>query len=163
VIYIYRVIFFVAILILQFSIFPWFMSGFFEPDLLLACVILLGLLRNAETACLAGLFLGLLSDVNAGIILGCNALAWTQVGMASSAISNFLVVDSPFVQTVVTGLSCILAGCFEIVFYRISAVNEPFSNLVFVILTRSVITALVAWPLSKVMLRLGLISERRHA
>ncbi|MCD4654146.1 rod shape-determining protein MreD [bacterium] len=162
-IYVYRVMFFIVVLLLQFSIFPWFWNGLFEPDLLLATVILLGLLRNGETACLAGLFLGLLSDVNAGIILGSNALVWTQVGMVSTVIRNHLVVDSPMVQTVVTGLSCILAGCFGIVFYRISASNEPLGGLLLIVFTRSIVTAIVAWPLSRIMLHLGLISEQRHA
>ena len=162
-IHLYRVLYFLVILILQFSIFPRFWTGLFEPDLLLATVILLGLMNSGEMACIAGFFLGILADVNAGVILGCNAFAWTQVGMATSVVSQQLVVDNPVVQILMTGLSCILAGCFEIVFYRISAVNEPFGRLVLVILTRSMVTALVAWPLSRIMIRLKLVSEQRHA
>lgn len=151
------------LLTVQFSVLPRFWNGYFEPDLLLATVILLGMLRDGGSACIAGLLLGLLSDVNAGLIIGCNAFAWTQVGMASNILSNHLVVDTPLVQTAVTGFSCIIAGCFQIVFYRLTAVNEPFTRLLLLTLSRAFITALLAWPLSRIMLRIGLIPESRHA
>lgn len=162
-IYLYRMTYFCLILIFQFSIFPRFCNDFLEPDLLLATVIIFGLLKNGESACTAGFMLGLLSDVNGGIILGCNAFAWTQVGMATATISNHLLVDNPMVQTIMTGLCCILAGCFQIVFYRFSAVNEPLTWLLLVTLSRAMVTAVVAWPLSRIMMRIGLVSERRHA
>jgi len=157
------VLFYVVLLVVQFSVFPRFWGGFFEPDLLLATVIVLGMLRNGESACIAGFVLGLLSDVNAGLIIGCNAFAWTQVGMASHVLSNHLVVDSPVVQTAVTGFGCILAGCFQIVFYRLSAVNEPFTRLILLILSRAIATALIAWPIAELMRRSGLIPTKRHA
>jgi len=158
-----KIMVFAVLLVIQFSVLPRIGNGFFEPDLLLATVIILGMLRSGEAACLAGFALGLLSDVNAGLIIGCNAFAWTQVGMASNVLSNHLVVDTPVVQTAVTGFSCLIAGCFQIVFYRLTAVNEPLARLLLLTLSRAFVTALIAWPLSRLMLRIGLIPETRHA
>ncbi len=158
-----QAVFFVGVITLQFSIFPRFSTGYFEPDLLLIMIVLLSLHKSPVVACTMGFIIGLLHDVNSGGILGSNAFIWTQIAMMNAMLRNYLVVDSLLVQIVMTSISCVIAGSLHIILHQFAVLQEPVGHFFLLTLSRAFMTALLTWPISKAMFRTGLIAEHRNA
>lgn len=158
-----RTAFIFGMIIIQFCIFPRFFTIFFEPDLLLAIIVLVSLHRSAELSCTLAFLLGLMMDVHTGEILGGNAFIFTQTAMLNASIRKYLVYDSIPVQLSVTATSYLLAGCLQFILFRFTSLDEPGSYFFLVILSRALITAIFAIPLSLMMSRLGFFPEKTHA
>ncbi|MBN1880080.1 rod shape-determining protein MreD [bacterium] len=158
-----QAIFFILIIVLQFSIFPRLSINYFEPDLLLAVIVLMALHKSPETACAIGFIIGLLQDVNSGVIMGSNAFIWTQLAMMNAMLRNYVFIDSIPVQIVMVGGSSILAGVLYIILHQLAVMQEPMGQFLFLTVCRTLTTALITWPINRIMLRLGLIAELRHA
>ena len=154
---------FIVIMLTQFSIFPRFSMSYFEPDLLFIAVILLALHKGPVTACAAGFLAGLLKDVNAGVILGSNAFVWIQVAMLNAMIRNYLVVDSPLVQVVMVTTSSLIAGILHVILLQLTVMQEPAGHYFLLIGSRILATAFMTWPISSIMIRTDLITERHNA
>ena len=155
---------FLSILILtiiQFFLLPRFNLGMFQPDLLLAFTILTGLFHGLEAGVLAGFFFGIITDVNTGVLLGARAIAWTQAGFAAAIIREKLVVDNWLVQTAIVAAGSGLAGMFHIVFQAMSGVTESLSYSALVLLTQSIMTALLTVPMIWFMRWLRWVPEQR--
>ena len=159
----YRLSIMILLLIIQFSIIPRFPLGAFEPDLLLGMTILIGLFRGVEAGCLIGMILGLFSDANMGILLGSKALCWTQVGFAVALAGERLMIENRVVQTLVVFSGCLLAGLFQVVFYRVSAIDEPLWRLMFTSLMMAFSTSLLTVPLAALLSRMKLLPKEKHA
>lgn len=160
--YLYRILVMLGLLVLQFSIIPRFPLGVIEPDLLLGMTILISLFRGIEAGCISGLILGLFSDANMGILLGSKALCWTQVGFAVALIGERLMIENKFVQTTVVFTGCMLAGVFQVIFYRVSAIDEPFWNLMFTTLMMAIATSLLTIPLAALMSWMKLLPKEKN-
>lgn len=160
--YLYRILVMLGLLVLQFSIIPRFPLGVIEPDLLLGMTILISLFRGIEAGCISGLILGLFSDANMGILLGSKALCWTQVGFAVALTGERLMIENKFVQTTVVFTGCMLAGVFQVIFYRVSAIDEPFWNLMFTTLMMAIATSLLTIPLAALMSWMKLLPKEKN-
>ncbi len=159
---IYQFFFIVGLFIVQFDILPRFSLGFYEPNLLLCATILIGLFRGVEAGSVTGLLAGLLSDVDTGLILGAYALSWTQVGFTSAIIGEKLLIDNRFVQMIAVGIGCLLAGFFQILFYRLSYMEDPLWILILKNVSQSIMSTLFTIPLSILLYRLDVIPRQRH-
>jgi len=157
-----KIVFFAAVILIQFSIFPRFTLNYYEPDLLLAITILLGLMRGPEAGCIAGLTFGLLVDVNAGIIIGASAFSWVQVAFAAALLGDRLLIDNPLVQMFVVGCGTLFAGIFQIFFFRFASVEDPIWYLFLLTVSRAVITSIVTYPIAKILLHLNMIHSIRN-
>ena len=157
------VVFVIIVILIQFSLFPRLSISYFEPDLLLIIIVLLALQKGPSTACAAGFLAGLLKDVNAGIILGSNAFVWTQVAMLNAMIRNYLVVDSPPVQIVMVTTSSLIAGILHVILLQLTVMQEPTGHFFLLATSRILATALMTWPISRIMIRSGMVSERQNA
>lgn len=156
-------LFIIAVVMIQFSIFPRLSICYFEPDLLLIIIVLLALQKGPVTACAAGFLAGLLKDVNAGVILGSNAFVWTQVTMLNAMIRNYLVVDSPPVQIVMVTVSSLIAGILHVILLQLTVMQEPTGHFFLLAASRILATALMTWPISRIMILSGMVSERQNA
>lgn len=157
------VLFVIVVILIQFSILPRLSISYFEPDLLLIIIVLLALQKGPSTACAAGFLAGLLKDVNAGIILGSNAFVWTQVAMLNAMIRNYLVVDSLPVQIVMVTTSSLIAGVIHVILLQLTVMQEPTGHFFLLATSRILATALMTWPISRIMIRSGMVSERQNA
>ncbi len=119
----YRFLALFGLVVFQFTVLPRLAAGKFEPDILLAFTILIGLSRGKEAGCIAGFILGLLSDINLGTMLGTRALAWTQIGFSAAWIREWIVVESPLVKCLIVAGGAFLSGIFGIVFLHISDIE----------------------------------------
>lgn len=155
--------FIVVLIIIQFFILPRFLNIFFEPDLLLAVIVLFSLHRSPELSCTLAFFLGLIMDIHTGEILGGNAFIFTQTAMLNASIRKYLVYDSIPVQLSITATSYLLAGCIQFILLRFTTIDEPGSYYFLLILSQAIITAVFALPLSLLMSRLGFFTGKANA
>ncbi len=161
--WLYRFVFFLAALIVQFSILPRFGSIYLEPNLLLIVIVLFSLTNRAESSCILAFILGLVMDVNTGDLLGSNAFIWVQIAMLNNSIRKYLIVDSIPVQIMMTAFSYLLASTIHFILLRITIYDETLARYLLAIFARAAITALFTAPVSFIMFKYVLPANKEYA
>ena len=156
------VLFTIGAMTLQFAIFPRYLPSPWSPDLLLTIVVVLGMFRGAELACIAGLLLGIVSDAGLGIMLGARALIWTQFGFAAAIVGDKLFIESRLIQATIVGGCSFISGIFSLLLNRAFATPEPFLKLLGSAVLQAAVTAVVSVFIIKLMTRLAIVPEQRN-
>ena len=159
----YRFIFVVGILVTQFTLFPRFNFGVWEPDLLLIITITLGMFYGIEAGCISGLILGILSDASLGVLLGAKALAWVQSGFIAGIVGDKVFIDRTSMQIMIIAFCAMIAGTFQAIFYNISTFQQSLGTLLTTTLIQTIINALVAIPMIAILRKIHWIPDTKNA
>jgi rod shape-determining protein MreD len=129
----------------QSTVVPVFGVGGVVLDLPIVLVVLLGLHRGANAACLTGFALGLLQDVVAGGPLGLQALSKAIVGFVAGEVPRVCLVSNPVVSIVAVLLATLVDGTLRFVVLQAFHYPAPFGELlVGVMLPQAALNTLVA-------------------
>lgn len=103
----------VMAVILQSSVLPVHVTGYFKPDLLLVGMVFLALRGPVAPGALLAWSMGLIKDVFSGLYLGLNAFSFLVIFLTIKSISDLLYAESGelFVVTVSAAtLACVTAN-----------------------------------------------------
>lgn len=138
-------------LVLQVSIFPWFQFIGSIPEVVMACVILLGIYSGPNTGAAAGFAGGLLQDLFVkSPHVGVAALAFTIVGYAAGATERAMIRSTPWMIPAMVFGFALAGGVIQYVAGWITGAQVSVGRVV----PAAIYTAVVSIPLSPLVRRL---------
>jgi rod shape-determining protein MreD len=152
-----------ALLVAQGVVFHLGLPGWLVPQALVACVVYVAFHECGFWGVATAFTLGLLLDMNSGVVLGPWAGAYVLVYAVFVFLSQRLFIDSMVVGMAVVGVATLLAGgVFLMLAFEYQALSiEDIYMLLGQALASALVAPLVFAALGRVWARFGAASSRR--
>jgi len=134
-----------ALVLLQTSVLPLYLTTLYKPDLLLILMVFLALRAPVSTSLPAAYGLGLLKDCLSGLYLGLNAFSFLIVYLVLKALSDRLYVQNALLLVLTVSLSTLATMLINTILLTIfSEANGIFSSMLTAMLPHLLMNAFVA-------------------
>ncbi|GAB7028367.1 rod shape-determining protein MreD [Geotalea toluenoxydans] len=135
----------IAVLLLQTTIFPYYLLDPFHPNLLVIMVAYLGLRSKSPFGALAAFSLGLLHDCFSGIYFGLNGFSYLCIFHALHKTADRLYTDSRYLMVLTVFFATIATGLFNmLLLFLFSAANGIYATLLSSLIPQALVNALIA-------------------
>ncbi|ACM21821.1 cell shape-determining protein MreD, putative [Geotalea daltonii FRC-32] len=135
----------IAVLLLQTTVFPYYLLAPFHPNLLVIMVVYLGLRSKSPFGALAAFSLGLLHDCFSGIYFGLNGFSYLCIFHALHKTADRLYTDSRYLMVLTVFFATIVTGLFNmLLLFIFSAANGIYATLLSSLIPQALVNALIA-------------------